>query len=182
MPSFLNRLLANDPLKQMISDLGPLSPEPSQWPEISAYLAAGRQPASAQAKAAIRAYLDLRESLGGLAAFRAGGRLDHQSLQGPCRRFLQGYHGPAGLGADQAAAWSRFCLAADHLLARACEARVHKGRSGRKMAQDLADLLALTREQYLDPLAAETRRTRPSQAAPQPEPGRAGAALAARPA
>ncbi len=150
-----SRLFATDPQKLMRRRLQEVCPDPALWGAISAYLTRGRRPKSPQARAALRAYLDLREALGGRAAFRAAAELSHAALAGPCREFARSYQPPAGLEPAAALAWARFLLAADHLLALAHEASLSPGVSRREQAARMEALLARAVRDYLDPLARE---------------------------
>ncbi|MFZ5586515.1 MAG: hypothetical protein ACOZHQ_11345 [Thermodesulfobacteriota bacterium] len=171
------RMFASDPVKQMQTQLAAYAPDPALWREVGAYLAAGRRPASPAARAALRAYLDLREGLGAKAAFRAGGELSYAALAEHCRAFFAGYDEPAGLEPHQCRAWARFCLAADHLLAKASEAAAQKGNVSRKLseqaqarlAQVAADFLAPAQEQARE--AARRVRGERRQTATQAAPG-----------
>ncbi|KMY68923.1 hypothetical protein AAU61_04965 [Desulfocarbo indianensis] len=161
-----SRLFACDPQKLMRDHLREVCPDPALWKEVCAYLSRGRRPKSRQAMAAITAYLDLRETLGGLAAFRAAGQLTHQALEEPCRQFASAYETPAGLEPAAALAWARFLLAADHLLAMAYEASLSPGISRGQLAQRIDAMFAETQQAYLLPLGRELgkERTPPKEA------------------
>lgn len=150
-----SRLFANTPQKLMCDYLRDASPDPSLWAEIHAYLVKGRRAKTAEAKAALRTYLDLREALSGVAAFRAGGELTHDSLSTPCRDFACAYSAPAGLDSHTAMAWARFLLAADHLLALAYEASLAPGVSRREQATRMEALFEKAQTDYLIPLSQE---------------------------
>lgn len=145
------RLFANDPVKQMQTRLAAYAPDPDLWREIGAYLAAGRRPASPAGRAALRAYLDLREGLGAKAVFRAGGELSYAALAEHCRVFFMSYDEPQGLEPHQCRAWARFCLAADHLLAKASEAGAQKGNIGRNLAAQAQTALERVAAEFLAP-------------------------------
>ena len=170
-----SRLFANTPQKLMCDYLRDASPDPSLWAEIHAYLVKGRRAKTAEAKAALKTYLDLREALSGVAAFRAGGELTHDSLSTPCRDFACAYSAPAGLDSHTAMAWARFLLAADHLLALAYEASLAPGVSRREQTTRMKALFRKAQDEYLTPLKQETANAmQVSQ-----EPVRAPAAAAA---
>ncbi len=148
-------LFASDPQKLMHKYLQEECPDPNLWGEIAAYLVRGRRAKTRQAQAAITAYLDLREALGGLAAFRAAGELTYDSLCAPCRDFACTYTGPAGMDAETAMSWARYLLAADHLLALAYEASLSPGVSRREQAARMEAHFKNTQKEYLKPLRRE---------------------------
>lgn len=173
-----NRMFASDPQKLMYGYLREACPEPALWGEVCAYLTKGRRTKTKQAKAALAAYLDLRESLGGQAAFRAAGELTYDSLCSPCRQFACAYNPPAKIDAENAIAWARFLLAADHLLALAYEASLSPGVSRGEQASRMKTLFNKTQEEYLTPLRREKKTVgQPSQEPAQaPETTKAAAA------
>jgi len=154
----LKRLFSSDPLKVMQHKLKRLSPDDKLWPQVAAYLARGRRPEDLQAKAVIRAYLDLREFLGARAAFRAGGELNHQALAKPCAEFFRAYQNTSALAKPALQKWACFCLAADFLLAAAAEVRLQKGATRRRRFLETERLLVKVQGAYLVPLAAETKK------------------------
>jgi hypothetical protein len=138
----------------MHDQLTAYAPDAALWRELGAYLAQGRRPASAAGQAALRAYLDLREGLGAMAAFRVGGQLDHARLAEPCRRFFETYQTPAGLEPHLCRAWARFCLAADHLLAQAAQTDANRAQASFDQA----------RTAFLEPALAQARAAAQRQA------------------
>ncbi len=149
------RFFRRHPVQQMHDQLTAYAPDPALWREVSAYLAQGRRPASAAGQAALRTYLDLREGLGGMAAFRVGGHLDHARLAEPCRSFFETYQTPAGLEPHLCRAWGRFCLAADHLLAQAAQTDPVRVQASFDQA----------RTAFLEPAQAQARAAAQGQAA-----------------
>lgn len=150
-----SRLFASDPQKLMYDYLRGVCPDPALWSEVCAYLIKGRRAKSGQAQAALNAYLELRESLGGQAAFRAAGELTYDSLCSPCREFACAYTPPASVNADSVMAWARFLLAADHLLALAYEESLAPGISRKEQATRMKALFEKTQKEYLTPLRRE---------------------------
>lgn len=151
------RFFRRNPVQQMHDQLTAYAPDAALWREISAYLSHGRRPASPAGQAALRSYLDLREGLGALAAFRAGGQLDHARLAEPCRRFFATYQTPAGLEPHRCRAWARFCLAADHLLAQAAQTDTDRAQAQFDQA----------RSAFLEPALAQARAAEQAQATNQ---------------
>jgi hypothetical protein len=150
-----SRLFASDPQKLMHDYLRGACPDPALWGEVCAYLIKGRRAKSSQAQAALGAYLELRESLGGQAAFRAAGELTYDALCSPCRQFACAYVPAADIDAESVMAWARFLLAADHLLALAYEASLSPGVSRQELAARMKALFEKTQEDYLMPLKRE---------------------------
>ncbi len=150
-----SRLFANTPQKLMCDYLQEACPDPALWKEIHAYLVKGHRAKSMQAKTALNAYLELREALSGMAAFRAAGELTYDSLSSPCRDFACTYKVPAGGDSDTVLAWAQFLLAADHLLALAYEASLAPGVSRREQAARMKALFNKTQKEYLTPLRQE---------------------------
>lgn len=148
------RLFRRNPVQQMHDQLAAYAPDDALWRELGAYLAQGRRPTSAAGQAALRAYLDLREGLGALVAFRAGSSLEHARLAEPCQRFFETYQTPAGLEPHLCRAWARFCLAADHLLAQAAQTDANRAQAS----------FARARTDYLEPAQAQARATAQRQA------------------
>jgi hypothetical protein len=151
------RMFANTPQKLMCNYLREVCPDPALWEEIQAYLMKGRRAKSNQSKAALKAYLELREDLGGLAAFRASGELTYDSLVTPCQDFACSYVPLAGMDSGQAMGWARFLLAADHLLALAYEASLAPGVSRKEQAARMEALFNKVKKDYLTPLGREAR-------------------------
>ena len=172
------RFFANTPQKLMSGYLGEVCPDQNLWGEIQAYLVKGRRAKTPAAKAALGAYLDLREALSGLAAFRAGGELTYASLASPCRDFACAYDAPAGLDSEAAMAWARFILAADHLLALAYEASLTPGVSRDEQARRMKALFRKAQHEYLTPLGQEKARGMQGLEEPVNAPGAAEAAAA----
>ena len=173
-----SRLFANTPQKLMCDYLREASPDPALWAEIHAYLVKGRRAKNAQAKAALKTYLELREALGGLAAFRAAAELTYDSLATPCRDFACAYSAPVDLDSRTAMAWARFLLAADHLLALAYEASLAPGVSRREQAARMETLFSKVQEEYLAPLKQETANAMQESQEPVRAPAAAEAAAA----
>jgi hypothetical protein len=156
------RMFANTPQKLMCNYLREACPDPALWGEIHAYLVKGRRAKSSQSKAALKAYLELRESLGGLAAFRASGELTYDSLAASCRDFACSYVPLAGMDSDQAMGWARFLLAADNLLALAYEASLAPGVSRKEQAARMEALFNKVQKDYLTPLGREAQDPMPA--------------------
>jgi hypothetical protein len=160
-------------------------PDPAIWNQVCDYLVYGRSPKSREARAALRAYIDLRDHLAGLAAFRAGGDLSHDALARPCREFFAAYQPPEALEPLAAMAWARFLLAADHLLAEAYEAALCRRTQRADQCRRMEESFARAREGFIAPLAREIAgRRRPRAQAeadqgPSEAPGGLCAALAA---
>jgi hypothetical protein len=177
------RIFASDPTKTMSNLLQDACPDPAIWSQVADYLVYGRTPKSREARAALRAYIDLRDHLAGLAAFKAGGDLSHQALARPCRDFWAAYQPPEALEPRAAEAWARFLLAADHLLSQAYEAALC--RRGQRAAQcrRMEEAFARARESFIAPLAREIagqrRPAADAASAAAPETGGLCAALAA---
>lgn len=164
------RFFRRNPVQQMHDQLTAYAPDAARWREISAYLSHGRRPTSAAGQAALRTYLDLREGLGALAAFRTGGQLTYARLAEPCRCFFATYQTPAGLEPHRCRAWARFCLAADHLLAQAAQTEASRAQAQFDQA----------RTAFLEPALAQARAAEQNQtASPDHAPSRALAAPAA---
>lgn len=152
-----------DPLKTTTESLASHAPDAAMWPALTSYLVRGRRPGDPAAQEALDAYLELRDSLGALAAFRAGAALSHDLLAEPCREHFRARRA-AGLGGKGLEHWARFLLAADYLLGRAFEARAQKGKDGKGIREALAREVDQVAAAYLEPLAADCRR-RSGQAA-----------------
>ena len=149
-----DRIFSPDPARNMQQRLVAYSPDPILWKEVSAYLIKGRRPAQPAAQAALRGYLDLKDHLGGRAAFFVGAELSTRALEAPCREFLAGRPRPTGL--EDASAWARFCLAADYLLILACQVRAHKGKQRRLELQRLEQRFIEVADDYLETLTRES--------------------------
>lgn len=157
------RMFANTPQKLMCSYLREACPDPALWEEIQAYLMKGRRTKSTRSKTALKAYLELREALGGLAAFRASGELTYDSLAAPCQDFACSYVPKAGMDSDQAMGWARFLLAADHLLALAYEASLAPGVSRKEQTARMEALFNKVKKDYLAPLGREAQDPTPAE-------------------
>jgi hypothetical protein len=172
------RLFAKDPQKLMREYLRGACPDPDYWQEICAYLIKGRRAKTKPAKSAIKTYLDLREALGGLAAFRAAGELTYDSLSKPCDDFACSYDTAASSNADQTLAWARFLLAADYLLALAYEASLTPGLSRGEQAGRMEKLFTKIQKEYLKPLERDRMVTGKTAEAPALPPMASEAAAA----
>lgn len=151
-----SRFFASDPQKLMQDHLREACPDPAMWAEVCAYLTKGRRAKTEPAKVVLSAYLDLRESLGGQAAFRAAGELTYDSLCDPCRGFACSYNPPAEVDGERVMDWARFLLAADHLLALAYEQSLSPGVSRSEQAARMQSLFEKTKDEYLTPLKQES--------------------------
>lgn len=149
------RMFRPDPLKSMDRSLASACPDPALWDQLSAYLTAGRRPAAPRARAALRAYLDLRDHLAGRAAFRCGAELSHEALAGDCHRFMTRYQPAPAMQRAEAEQWARFLLAADHLLALAHDARLAGNDGSQRRCQTLEGQLEAVHQCYLAPLRRE---------------------------
>jgi hypothetical protein len=118
------------------------------------------RPKDAKADAVITAYLDLRDSLGARAVFRHNAELSHQALAEPCRNFFCEYPGHECMETSQLMFWARFCLAADHLLAVAYEARLETGEARKRRMGAVMQFFATVQADYLKPLQREGQRPR----------------------
>jgi hypothetical protein len=161
-----SRLFASDPQKLMHDYLREACPDQALWGEVCAYLIKGRRAKTSQAKAVLRAYLDLREYLGGQAAFRAAGVLTYDALCAPCLDFACDYAAAKDIDAENAMDWARFLLAADHLLALAYEETLSPGISRKEQAARMKALFEKTKVEYLTPLRREKITT--EKVSPEP--------------
>jgi hypothetical protein len=173
-----NRFFACAPQKLMQNYLREASPDPALWPEVCAYLTKGRRAKTRPAKVVLSAYLGLRESLGGQAAFRAAGELKYDSLCDPCRDFACSYIPPSGMDGERAMDWARFLLAADHLLALAYEESLSPGVSRSEQAARMQALFEKTKDEYLTPLKQENQTKAKNSARQTRTPASAKAAAA----
>jgi hypothetical protein len=150
-----SRFFANTPQKLMFNYLRDACPDPVLWGEIHAYLVKGRRPKSITAQTALEVYLELREALSGLAAFRAAGELNYAALSSPCHDFACSYKVAAGMDSKSAMDWAQFLLAADYLLALAYEASLAPGVSRKEQAVRMEALFKKAQTEYLIPLSQE---------------------------
>ncbi|KIX13270.1 hypothetical protein [Dethiosulfatarculus sandiegensis] len=154
------RFFSADPLKVMNTELAKQTPDSNFWKHLSKYLVQGVRPKDDKAEAVIKTYLDLRDSLGVRAVFRHNAVLSHEALAEPCRSFFCKYSGHDCMESSQLMFWARFCLAADHLLAVAYEARLETGEARKRRMDALMQFFAKVQTDYLNPLQREGQRPR----------------------
>ena len=146
------RFFASDPVKDISVQLEAYCPEVSLWPQVRAYLNQGKRPKDPKAMNALRAYLDLRDSLGSRSAFKNGAPLRHDALGGACARFFKNYKGQEHLGRQECRDWAQFCLAADYVLACAYSAKLLEGKLRKKAVRKVSEMCERIRQEYFEPL------------------------------
>lgn len=165
-----------NPMKFAMKHLSDHCPDRETWNHIHPYLLRGRRPADPEARAAIRAYLELRERLGQNAAFKAGVCLDHGCLAPVCREHCRLVHTSGARPGSRTEHWARFLLAADYILSEAYVAGKSEKRGRAKAMARIKRLVAAARRDYLGPLQKEMNGAA-RQARPEPQ-EKSAAALA----